>query len=575
MRFFRRALVFFVIAIVLLAGWSWWNRPKKVDMTAYVPADSLLYLEANSFSAILSGLTSTDSWRDLAVPAGIGTRLGYVSWYNRLAAWIGIGSADTIVFSRMQIAAVVLSVAAADGGETLNLRPRIGLVIETHTSASRTRAAIEKHVGNFARRAYGEPRIEQRDVEDTHWIVWSSTSSQRRIIAAIRGSVAIIGNDEAAVQTCLAVGRGERPSLAGNHDLEEARRHVAATESLTFGFLSPQGSGKFFEVAAAIYAGQISDDPKSQGLAADVIPQIARKVVGSIGWSAKVVNGAIEDRYFVALPNDGSARLREALTYMPVTSLAAASLLPSQTYSMTRYSANEPLTAWRALSFSISSQLDPVLAVMVAPILNASLVPYGIDEPDVFLSAIGPEVCTARIRNAPNESVVVAAIRDEPGLRSFVSKRLGTLTPQTERLGDADILFSLEAKRGAFSFVNGYFLMGSKENVRACLDARRSQQTLSLRSNFQRSLASASLFDQPHTITFTEDVAPAQAFISFMANQKSPTGLPIDAKAVEEKLSQRPYAIVEMTFVEGGIERRTRSSFGLMGVLATQFATRN
>jgi hypothetical protein len=85
MKSWPRRIAFTIIALVVLLGaWVWWNRPEAVDMSAYVPAESLVYLEANSLPDIVSGLTSTDAWQALAPPAGLSPNIGRLGWLSRL-----------------------------------------------------------------------------------------------------------------------------------------------------------------------------------------------------------------------------------------------------------------------------------------------------------------------------------------------------------------------------------------------------------------------------------------------------------------------------------------------------------
>ena len=543
-------------------------------MAAYVPADALLYMEANSVPQIISGLIDSHGWSVLAGPAGIKTGLLNAGWFSRLATWIGIGSADTIVFSRMQVAAVVLGVAAADGGDTLNVKPRIALVVETHASESRTLASIEKNIGNFARRAYADAIVEKREVDGAHWIVWSSVSSERRIIAVVAGSVAIIGNHETAIQACLAVQRGQRPSLAGNIEIEGARRRVSTGDALAFGYMSSQGAASLFELAAAVYMGQASENAMAQGIAANLLPEMAKKIIGNVTWSSRLVNGAIEDDYFISTTNDAGARLRAALAPTTANNLPVAELLPLDTYSVTRYSTRDPLMAWRGLSFSVSSQMDPVVAVMVPPFLKATLAPYGIDDPDLFLQSIGPNIVTSRTENLGNRTVLIVEVRDERALHEFVLKRLGTTKPQVEKVGDIEILWSEDQKRGAASFLSGYLLLGPRDSIRRCLDARGQKRDLSVSNSFQSSLTNVAQDAPTHVVTFTRDSAPAQKFIVFLANLRAARGQPANTQELELAIGQLPYAVSEMRFVEGGIERKTKSTFGLLGAITTQFATK-
>src|SRR5215213_1772156 len=165
MKFLRKALLALLALLLVLAVWVWWNYPRKVNMTAYVPADTLVYLEANDLPGIATGVISTDAWKALAPAAGIKSGLGNLGWLSRLASWTGIGPADAVVLSRAQVAVTVLGLDTVEAGDALKIKPRYALVVETHTSESRARSAIENRVGDFARRAYLAPRVEQKEID--------------------------------------------------------------------------------------------------------------------------------------------------------------------------------------------------------------------------------------------------------------------------------------------------------------------------------------------------------------------------------------------------------------------------
>ena len=67
----RRALIVLLLLAAAAFAWLWLTRPEKVDMAAYVPADSIVYLEADSLPEIFDGVTSTDAWRELSGAAGV------------------------------------------------------------------------------------------------------------------------------------------------------------------------------------------------------------------------------------------------------------------------------------------------------------------------------------------------------------------------------------------------------------------------------------------------------------------------------------------------------------------------
>ena len=573
----RRSLLV-VGALVLLAGvWLWWNRFQKADMAAYVPADTLVYAEANSLPAITSAITQADAWKALSAPAGIRTDLGQIGWLSRLALWTGIGPAEAVVFSRAQVAVAVMGFDAADAGDTLRVKPRYAVVLETHTSAGRARSAIETQVADFARRAYGEPRLEHKQVDGTDLATWSAPGGERRIILAIVESVAVIGNDEMAVRSCLAVRRGEQQNLSGTPQLEEMRERVASQGALAFGFVSAKGAARLLEVGATLYAGQLSEDPRTQSAAAVVLPQLA-KILGSAGWSARMTGGHMEDRYFLSLQNEVVARLRAPLTFAESAAQGtggampgASDLLPADTYSISRYLSRDAEGAWRGMKGAIISQLDTVGAFVVSQLFDALLRPYGINEPEPFLRAVGPELVTARLDDAGASTVIIVEVRDEKALREYTAGRLGSRT-KTELVGDAQMVVSADEERGAVSFISGRLLMGSASSVRRCLEARAAGQTLSQADRFKEAARLASISGNANALTDTDDRGPARTFMTAIATQRGATVKDFNATEFMRALDQIPYAVSSTRLAEGGFEKITRSSFGQFGTLAAQFA---
>lgn len=571
MRFFRKALLVLLALLLIAAVWVWWNYPRKVDMTAYVPADALIYLEANDLPGIASGVVSTDAWKALAGPAGIRSGTGNIGWLSRFVSWTGIGSADAVVLSRAQVAVAVMGFDATDSGEeTLKIRPLYAVVLETHTGESRTRAAVESRVGDFARRAYGEPRLEQKEVDGVRFSTWVAPDGFRRIVAAVAGSVAVIGNDEAPVQACLAVRRNERPSLKESAQVFEMRSRLSAGDALAFGYVSPEGAAKLLEIRAITYAAKMPD-PRAQSAAASILPPLARKILGAGGWSAHLTDGLIEDRYFVSLQNGLSQRLQETVNAAPGGQTGSKELLPGDTYSLSRYSYEDPARAWVGFNNALTSQMDTLGAVLVSRLLGSWLKPYGVDEPEIFLRAIGPEFVIANLEAAESSSVTIVEVRDEKTLRDFVSKRLGA-KPRSETVGGSELLVSNDDRREAASFVGTRLILGKEQNVRRCLEARGAGNTLASAGGFQRAAGATPTQAPANVVTYTQDYDPADRFIRAIANQSGARERPLNAAQLDDALRQLRYSVSETRVVGGGFETRTRSSFGQFGALAAQFS---
>jgi len=575
MIFSRRVLLLIAAFVLVCFAWLWWNHSPKVDMTAAAPADTLLYIEANNLPDVLSALVQTDAWSKLAQPAGLNSNFDSVGWLSRLLAWTGIGPADAVVFARAQIAVTV----AGFDLKTNKLKPRAALVIESHTGESRTRAAVEKRIGEFARRSFSESSVEKKEIDGTQWIIWHDAAETgtgdeagaRKIIAAVMESRAVIGNDEQIVRDCLAVQRGERPSLAGNAKLELMRKRLEGNSALAFGYVSPAGTAKLLEVGAAIYADQISANPRAQSLAASLLPRFAGKLLGDLGWSTRLANNQIEDRYFLTLQNGIVAPLMESLAQPAHTTLDVYGFLPADAYSVTRYNYREPLLAWRALNNLVSSQLDPVSGTLVQTFLNAALQPYGIEDANLFLRTIGPEAVTARLDNAGASTVLIVEAKDEKALKAIIAGRLGA-SPRTERVGDAELLISRDAARGAASFVAGRLLMGQREMLRRCLIAHNEKRSLASANNFLLTAQMPLVASSSGALTLTDDKEPARNFISFVAAHGGARENSSQKNELQRALEQLEFAATETRITNEGFARTTLSSFGQFGALVTQFA---
>jgi hypothetical protein len=563
----RRALVAFLLLALVVFGWLWFTRPQKVDMAAYAPADSIVYVEAQSLPEVFDAFASTDVWRELAPAAGLDARPGWTGWLTSFVSFTGLGPSDTVVLSRAQVALSVLGFQASEEPDaTLKFSPREALVAETHTSEWRVKAAVEKLVGDFARKTFGQHSFERKEVDGVPFYLWAeSAGARRKIVAAVYGSLAVVGNDEAAVRACLDVRRGARPSLTGDEQLKEMRARVGAGGALAFGY-APRGSAaKAVEVYAPAFVASVSPDPKVQSVLATLLPQLINQTLGSFGWSSRVAGGSIEDTYFLSLAGAMSQRLQGPLAPAEQRRDDAAGLLPPDTYEATFYDLRGPEDAWRGLNAAVSSQVDVSSAAFITRALKALAEPYGVENPREFLRACGSEVVTARLEAASEGKVLVASARDPAALREEALAYLGR-GARSERAGDAEILVSRDPERGAAAFAGDFILTGSEADVRRCLAARAQGRTLRDAAAF--GAAPKDFAEGPAlTRTLTDDRDAARSVLS----RFSKTG---NSGALEAALARHSRSVSETRLADGGFEKRTRSAFGLFGEVFARLAPR-
>ncbi|HEX5706276.1 MAG TPA: hypothetical protein VFX96_03200 [Pyrinomonadaceae bacterium] len=567
----RKLKLIILVALVALTALVLlnFNRSQRVDMTAYVPAESLVYVEVNSLPDIFNGVVTTDAWKRLAPAAGISSDVSRFGWLSNVAYWTGVGSAETVVLSRAQMAFVVLGFQASEEADaSLKITPRAALVAETHTGEGRTRPLVERWAGDLAARLFGTTQVERKETGGATVVVWTSQENPRRkVVAGVYGTVAVVGNDETAVLACLAARKGERESLAGNARLRESRGRVGGADALAFGYAPAGSAAKVLESTAPLYVEQISEDPKTQSILASVVPRLADRLLRSAAWGARVRDGAFEDRYLLELPEGVSTRLGASLTTASETTDGATALLPSDVYQVSRYSYADPAAAWGGLRAAVSSQVDTLHAPLVGLALESLLKPYGIEEPREFLSAAGGEIVTARLDGESESKVLIVRARDTEALRAQVRKRLGA-GAREETSGGQQLFVSQDADGGAASFVGDYLVMGSEEDVRRCLDARTQGSTLDKATPYASARARAG--DAPaQVLTMTSDAEYAADFVNYFAPRR---GGARDEEALRKALAELPYSVTETRLGETGFEKRTSSSFGLLGEIITRYA---
>ena len=75
MKSLRLPLIILILLILAVVGFILWNRPSRVDMADYVPADSLVYLEVNSLTEVAKSIEQGQIWKAFAPIAGVSPNL--------------------------------------------------------------------------------------------------------------------------------------------------------------------------------------------------------------------------------------------------------------------------------------------------------------------------------------------------------------------------------------------------------------------------------------------------------------------------------------------------------------------
>ncbi|MGI8468441.1 MAG: hypothetical protein ACR2N3_08310 [Pyrinomonadaceae bacterium] len=509
---------------------------KPTDMRSLAPNDALVYLETKDLGAMLQTLTENKAWESLAKE-----------------------KTDFSQLKNIQVAVVVTGFEASEKPITnessvLNFKPHFAAIADTRQWKSTAVSIAETEIGKFVRKNYGDDaRLEKLEKDDAKFFVWTSADGARKFFAAVSGSVIYAGNDESLLDKCLAVRRGAAESLAKNENLARARETADAENKIAFGYVSPEGIAQIANLVGISTAIEASEEDLPRSFIAKILPEIVRKTAREIVWTAQKNEQGIEDKIFVKTDAETASVFKETLQSKTENQTSAADYLPVQFDSITRYNLQNPQLAWRSVLLVAAKQTDAGSAKILTGVSGAFFEPYGIADGETFLSAIDSPVFTARFDEDGEKSVVIAQIKDTEKLKKSITKEIN-FKPAPEKVGDASVWKSADGDSAAAFVENNLVILGERQSLLDCLQAKMSNQnfakTLQFQSSRQRSAASVSV---------KKDEETAQEIVEILGNAK------------EENKQYAGFYTTETRFANGGIERRTISDFGLIGMIVEKF----
>ncbi|HEV2827707.1 MAG TPA: hypothetical protein VGW76_08880 [Pyrinomonadaceae bacterium] len=544
-----RLLMVTTLVCGVIAAWLFWASPRDVDMAAYAPADSLLYLEANHPSKILDAISTTEAWRSIANTTGTAAIEAKTTWLRGVIRWTGIGPIRTVILARSQMAVVVSELRTTEEGDALKVKPEGALIIETHTAEGRIRPVVEEAVKTLAEKTYGRPTERRTKLEGIEFIEWVAPEDSRQIVTAIFGSLVVVGTSQHVVQQCLAVAQGRAPALNRDPELVTMRTRLEADRTLTFGYVPPRNSAKLLAVSIPILLGRAPGDSEFQRL----ITNGAMKVFGSVGWSSTRFSTGIEDRYLINLEPAVVDRLKP--NFVPVGGNSHAPL--PKVYSVTTYNFTNPAATWQALKTAVSSQVDALSTIVFSSILKSALLSYGIDQPEAFLGAVGGEILTVRLDENSERSILVARVRDRPSLRQLFLRTMRA-SPRSSGVGHTEFLEDKEQEL-AVSLGDEFIVSGPTIDVRRYLELTGAGTVMDSQS-LRRMTFFASSPTTANVVTNTDDSDRVRRFASTIFANKDAGA--VSSERTEAAIALLPYSVTETTLGERGIERINRSPLG-------------
>ncbi len=527
LRFINKAWILVALRLcvsaVVAASLSCGSKP--TEPRTVIPGDALVYLESTDLGKTLTAITENPKFLQL------------VKAKPDLSALDGVKVAIAVTGFETSEQTVT------DENSVLNFQPRFVAVVETNAWGWQTKSFVENQLGEFVNGVYeGVVELEITTRADGEFYVWKSADG-RKAYALQQGSLVFFGNDESAIERCQVVKRGEAESIAKNPKLADG-------DSLAFGYISPEGVGQIANIAGISFAIGASEEEEVKSFVARVLPEILRNSIKDVTWSALRTDVGIEDKFVAGLDEESGRVFSETLVPSAAVTSELSGFIPASAASTTRYLLKEPQVAWRSVLLTTQKKTDETSGLLIGAFASSVFEPYGVEEPEVFLSAVESELYTTKLTPDSEDVVVVATIKDAAKVRSSLAKEINFGRPAESQFGGS--LWKSEDGELAAAIVGEAIIVGDAASVIKCLEARQAGPNAEL----ARQLAASDAV----STTIGSDTGSLDRLVDVLAERKS-----------DGQVAPLAYR-TETRFNKNGVERRTISDFGLVGWLIERMA---
>ena len=549
----RKQFILISTSLLLIAtgGWLYSRRPQRVFIASYVPESSLGYLEITDWPQLAGNLTSTKAWQQLAPNYGIDNKLNYIGKLGWLARLTGGGEAGMLARSQFAIVITGLEVRGEE------VRPRMALIAETHSSGSDLRQVIEKRLPDFARRIYGRESKETNQYGGVTVTSYDSGIPERKLFSAQIDSEWILANHPDSLRACIDTRLGRAPSLANNFYLQNSRPFVEGSGDL-FGFITSQGVTRMLRFGAYLLSNSAIGETGLSGILEDVLTDFASHTSDGIAYGESFENGVVVDRYNLLFKPDLVESLKPVIKVND-GELQSLDYIPPTAKGVTVFNLVDPNKTLDSIEAAISARIGVGQSFLLHQFLIGARESFlGVKSGEMGRPSIGDEIASYDLTEESENRVWLIAAKDRGKLRQVIDRYLSWegATVRREKYSDVEILISSNARRGSAVFIGEYLALGRRAQLIHLIESRHNGQNLKNTPQFRSATRPPK---QSAVISFSSVKDDSDAMMQTLAQLIGGAG---NKQSDVTELDGLPFATSATSLNKQGIYLESHSPFG-------------
>lgn len=503
------------------------------DMRTLMPAETLVYLESNDLGAALQPIIDNKAFEAAAKSK---PDLSAINGVQLAVAVTGFETSEERLNDELSVGSI---------------KPRFVAIADTHAWGWQANSFAENQLGGFVSDIYdSDTTVEKLDKSGGVYYTWTA-SDGRKAFALVVGGIIYFGNDETAIEKCLAVKRGDSDSIDALNKIKPS-----TPETLASGYVSPDGVAQIANIIGLKAGKEVDDQPEVQSVTAGILPPLVRGMVSEISWTSRKGAERIEDTYDVALkPEVANVFAETIVTANGSKEAEFDEFIPATASSVSYYQLKDPQIAWRSVLLTAVSQTDAVTGKFIQALSTGLFEPYGVADLELFLSSVaGNKLATVQLDAAGEKTVVITRAKAIELMKRSVISELD-LNKAPESIDGANVWRSSDGSVAA-AMLGDVVIMGDAEAVLECLRIRSEGKSF---KEIPRPDRFASM-NAPITTIATE--TDDRAWLIDVMSERKTDSTPV---------SQRTFTLT--SFDRSGMHRQTVSDFGLIGAMIAQIAS--